>query len=247
MQLDIRDNIAEVLRRVEHHKADIPVATSKALNYTLFKVRDEEVAEMQRVFDRPTRFTLNALFVRRATAADLQGRVFLKEQWPSPSQHYLRPEIYGGARVLKGFERVMRQAGLLPAGMFAVPGSAAKIDAYGNMSRGQLLKIMSALRLAERTSGYSANRTAASSKRRRGRMPQYFVGRPGFGKAPLGVWETVRFAFGSAVRPVLIFVKQPSYTAVFNFHQVAQKVAAQHFQKQFAIELARLAAMRGAG
>ncbi len=40
----------------------------------------------------------------------------------------------------------MRQAGVLPGGMFWVPGSAAKMDRYGNISTGQIVQIVSALK-----------------------------------------------------------------------------------------------------
>jgi hypothetical protein len=231
-QLDVRDNIAEVLRRVEAREKSIPVAISNALNVTVFKVREMEVVEMKRVFDRPTRYTLNSLFIFRATAANPVARVFLKEMYLGPSsskRHYLHPQIYGGGRPLKTFEYALRQHGFLPPGMFAVPGEAAKIDAYGNMSRGQIMQIMSALKAAENRAGYSANRTARSIKRRGRKLPQFFVGRPGGGRLPLGVWQSIRFGHGSAVKPVLIFVKQPVYQARFNFFDVAQRVASKAF------------------
>lgn len=232
-QLDIRDNIAEVLRRVDARQKSIPVATSNALNLAANKVRDQEISTMQRVFDRPTRYTLNSLFVTRASVADLRARVFLKERWSG--KHYLRPEIYGGGRLPKGFELMLRQAGHLPDGMYAVPGGGAKIDAYGNMSRGQLLQVMSYLRLAERTSGYTANRP--HGKRRGRKRPEFFVGRPGDGRLPLGVWQSFRFGMGSAVKPILIFVKQPQYQARFHFHKVAHEVARKAFPLFFEREL----------
>ena len=233
--MDIRSNVADVLRRVEDRAKSIPVATSNALNTTIFKIKDLEVQEISRVFDRPTRFTLDALFVKRATAQQLSAHVFLKEGMGK--QHYLRPQIYGGSRPLKGFEKMLRHAGMLPAGMYVVPGSAAKMDSNGNMSRGQLMQIMSALKLAERTAGYSANRTEGSVKRRRGRVPLFFVGRPGGGRLPLGVWQSFRFGVGTAVKPVLIFVRQPAYKKLFKFFELAERTAAKAFPLQLEREL----------
>ncbi len=232
--LDVRSNIAQVLRRVEERQKSIPVAVSNALNLTAFKVREQEIEVMKRVFDRPTRYTLGALFVLRATREAPTAKVFLKES--NVGRHYLRPEIFGGARIPKGFELVLRSAGLLPKDMFAVPGSAAKIDAFGNMSRGQLSQVMSALRVAEHLSGYSANRTPESRRRRRRRIAEYFVGRPG-GKLPLGVWQSMRFAQGSAVKPILIFVRRPTYSRRFAFFDVAERVAGKAFPQFFEREL----------
>ena len=234
-QLDVRDNVKEVLRRVSERRKSIPVATSNALNSTAFKVKDTNIGEMKRVFDRPTRFTLNAFYVYRATADKLTARVFLKEN--VVGRHYLRPEMFGGPRLAKVFEETLRARGLLPPDMFAVPGSGAKLDAFGNMSRGQLMQILSALGAAERTSGYSANRTPDSSRRRRRKLGSYFVGRPGGGKLPLGVWQVFRFASGTAVKPILMFVKQPVYRVRFDFRAVSERTAAKAFPYFFEQEL----------
>lgn len=225
MQLDIRHNIADVLRRIDERQKSIPVATSNALNLTAFKVREQEIETMKRVFDRPTRFTLGSMFTTRASLADLSSRVFLKES--VAGRHYLRPNIFGGPRLPKGFERMLRSAGLLPAGMYAVPGRAAKLDSHGNMSRGQLAQVMSALKLAERTAGYSANRTARSTRLRK-RRSTYFVGRPGGGRLPLGVWE-VSYRGKTGTGPVLIFVRQPLYQPRFKFFDVAKSIGSKDF------------------
>jgi hypothetical protein len=235
-QVDVRDNIAAVLTRVSDRRKSLGVATANALNTTAFKIREQEIAEMKRVFDRPTAFTLNAFFVFRATAEKPIARVYLKEDTIGEGKHYLRPEIYGGPRLPKGFELVLRSRGILPPGMFVVPGSAAKIDAFGNMSRGQLGQIMSALGAAEHVSGYSANRTPHSIKRRGRQLAEYFVGRPGHG-LPLGVWQRFRFGMGSAVKPVLIFVNQPVYKKRFDFHALADRVANKAFPIYFGREL----------
>lgn len=234
-ELDVRDNIAEVLARVRDRRKAIPVATANALTNAAFKVRDINVTEMKRVFDRPTPFTLHSLFVYRATASKLTARLFLKES--KPGKHYLRPEIYGGPRLPKAFEQALRARGYLPADMFAVPGSAAKLDAFGNMSRGEITKILSALGAAERTAGYSANRTQRSIMRRGRKLGEYFVGRPGGGRLPLGVWQVFRFAHGKAIKPVLMFVHQPNYRPRFDFFGVSQRVASKAFSYFFEQEL----------
>jgi hypothetical protein len=234
-QLDVRHNIDDVLRRLSERRKSIPVATANALNATVFAIRDAQVDEMKRVFDRPTRYTLNALFIYRATADKLVAKVWLKESYVG--LHYLRPEIFGGPRVPKNFELVLRSRGILPAGMFAVPGTGAKLDAFGNMSRGQLGQVMSALQAAEHVAGFSANRTVHSIKRRRGKLPQFFVGTPGHG-LPLGVWQSIRFARGSAVKPILLFVRQPVYAKRFDFYGVGNRIADTTFARRFEEEAA---------
>jgi hypothetical protein len=41
---------------------------------------------------------------------------------------------------------------------------------------------------------------------------------------PLGVWARYQFAHGYAVKPVLLFVKAPRYTARFPFDQIVADV-----------------------
>ncbi len=62
---------------------------------------------MARVFDRPTRFTLNALSVKRATKYDLNAAVNfeLKGFGSIPAPRYRDRRLMAAKRVKKGFER----------------------------------------------------------------------------------------------------------------------------------------------
>jgi hypothetical protein len=192
------------------------------------------------VFDRPTPYTLNSLYVQPATKQTQTAKVWLKEEGGkrgTPAAAYLSPDIQGGERTLKPFELALRTAGVLPSNMFAVPGSGATIDAYGNMSRGQIVAILSYFR-AFPEAGYTANITdkkraslKRGSKKRLGF--EYFVGRPGDGKLPLGVWQRTRFASGTAIKPILIFVDATLYHAIYDFAFVAETTVDREFPSQF--------------
>ena len=91
------------------------------------------------------------------------------------------PQVAGGRRSLKSAEKMLAAKNYLPGGMVTVPGAGAKLDAYGNMSRGQLVQLISAL-LAFPKTGYNANRVADWARKRAGKtQPQFFVGSPGGG------------------------------------------------------------------
>jgi hypothetical protein len=149
----------------------------------------------------------------------------------TPAAKYLLPEIAGGARNMKRFERRLQLMGILPPGMFAVPGDGAKLDGYGNIPASTIEQILSALGAAEIYSGYTANRTPTSRKRKGRRIAEYFVGSPG--GAPLGIYQRFGFAHGSAVKPVLIFVRQPVYRPRYDFQEIAAKVVRDQFPRQF--------------
>jgi hypothetical protein len=238
LTINVKHNVSDAITRLDDLQKHVPFATALALTRTAQEVRKAEIEEMKRVFDRPTPFTLRSLYLKPATKADLTAVVWLKDDLNAPSgrtgrtQHYLFSQIYGGARRLKGFERLLMRKGLLPTGWMAVPGAGAKLDAYGNISGGQMVQILSALKaLGEQ--GYAANRTAASAKRRRGKLRELFVGRPGGGRLPMGVWERFGFAHGSAVKPILIFVRGPRYAKRYDFFGVGNRTAARVFPVQF--------------
>ena len=61
----------------------------------------------------------------------------------------------------------------------------------------------------------------------------YFVGRPG-DRLPLGIYQRTRFAAGSAVRPVLIFVRSTVYQPTLDFEYVVEQTVKREFSGQFA-------------
>ncbi len=252
-KINVRSNVILVASNFRDlGQRQMPFATALALTRTAQAVKRAEIAEMDRVFDSPTPYTRNALYLKSATKANLSAHVWLKDDTSkgTPAEKYLGPQIEGGGRRLKRFERALRAKGFLPDGMVAVPTSAVEIDAYGNMKRSQIVQILSALR-AFGEQGYLANRTATSEKRRKrkGRkLSQYFVGRPAGGRLPLGVWMRSTSDFGRTggrIRPVLLFVKAPQYKARLKFHEVAERTVTTEFPKEmkaafeFAIATAR--------
>lgn len=205
-------------------------ASAVALTRTAGRVRVAEQAEMRRVFDRPTPFTMNSLYMKSATRSNQEARVWFKDFAPkgTPAGKYLLPEVHGGDRAHKRFELLLQHAGLLPAGRSLVPASAAPLDQYGNVARGLYTKILSQLR----AQFDPANNTKRRRQGRRQWGGQYFYGNPG-GKGR-GIWERFTFAFGSAVKPVFIEVSgTPSYRSRFDFFGVAERVAGIAFVEEF--------------
>ena len=72
-----------------------------------------------------------------------------------------------GPRVDKASERNLRARGILPAGMFVVPAEGARLDQYGNMSRGQMIQILSGLGALEYRAGFKGNATQSARSWRR--------------------------------------------------------------------------------
>lgn len=228
-EFSISSNVRDVARYFSQAQREgIPFAAIVAMTRTAQAVKQVQVSELRRVFDRPTPYTLNALFVSPATKRRPVALVGFKDfsGKGTPAWKYLGPQVEGGPRRSKRSEVALRLAGLLPPGLYVVPGAGAEIDAYGNMSRGQIVKILSYLR-AFGEQGYVANRSRTRKSRGVRRNEQYFVGAPG--GAPLGVWQRK----GGAIVPVMIFVRAPQYQKRYPFHEVSDRVVRFQFPAQF--------------
>jgi hypothetical protein len=207
---------------------------SYALPTALTRTAQDARAALRRAlpttFDRPTPYTLNSTYVRPATRADRRAWVGFRDfaGKGTPAARYLLPNVEGGARRLKGSEVQLRGAGLLPPGLFAVPGEEAELDAYGNMKRGQLVKILSAVR-AFGEQGYTANRRGVGRGKRR--TEAYFAAPPGNRQGlPPGIYRRD----GADPRPVILFVKPPSYRPRFRFYAIVESAVRDSFPTRFA-------------
>jgi len=199
-------------------KKQLPFATAKALTATAQHVKKELEQEMKRVFDRPTPYTLKALFLKAARKKDLIATVGLKD-WAykgTAATKYLTPQIEGGTRGSKRSEVLLRNRGILGSNQYIVPGKGTRLNKYGNMTRGQIQKALSNLKAQH-------DPLQNTTSKRKG---TYFAGT--INGTP-GIWERK----GRWVKPLFIFVKQPSYTKRFQFHEVAERTAAEHFEDEF--------------
>lgn len=229
----------------------IPYATALALTRTGQDVKRELEKEMARVFDRPTPYTLNSLYLAPATKQKLQAEVGLREfaGKGTPASKYLLPQIRGGNRRVKRFESALERRGILPAGMYATPGSGAQMDSYGNMSRGQIVQVLSYFQ-SFGEQGYKANMTDKGRRRllkgskRTGMMGYSYFAIRRKGRLAPGIYKKVPFSKGSAIKPVMLFTRAPSYSKRFDFYGVALRTSKARFQENFRAALAE--AMRTA-
>ena len=264
MRITLSSNIAEVraqLAQFSDRRFNAAMAT--ALTRTAVQVRDAVQAEMPRVLDRPTPYTTRQLRYVPAKADRLAAAVgfnvvnvtdergatiAFRDLGPgeTPAGKYLQPNIEGGGRRLKRLEVALRALGALPNGWLAVPGQGATLDAYGNVSRGQVLQVLSQLRVqllsgSDRNASFNARKQITAQRRAGGR---YYVVPPGKGKVQPGIYQ--REFVGRNITPVFIFVRGANYKRRFDFDGVSQRLAAQalplEVQRAIAENLQRLQA-----
>ena len=198
-------------------------------------------AEVSTVFDRPTPLTLNAFRILYAKPSKPEAAIWVKDEKSGASkgfapEDWFGPQVYGGDRALKASEKMLRSKGILPAGMYAVPGKGARLDAYGNMSRGHVAQLLSGMKAFNR-SGPDHNATGSRRSKAKGHENAFFVLRRG--KRPIGIAERR----GGSVSVVLAFVKEPSYAARFDFHGTVRKVSENDALIESAVDAAVAAAL----
>ncbi|MDP4300360.1 hypothetical protein [Leptothrix discophora] len=282
------DEVRAALKDLSQRRIHNAVATG--LTRTALQARDAVRDELRSRLDRPTPYALNGLYVITATgdaakagmgsqpvpgssyatrivrSRHLEAEVGIKDDLATtgggtPAERFLRPNIDGGARRIKRVERALQLSGLMPAGWQTTAGTDARLDAYGNVSRGQIVQVLSQLRVTL-TAGYTRNmalpdRTAkgriidgrysgqvrAAVKRAGGR---YFVVPPGQ-RMPPGVYMREHHASGRPLQ-VLRFVKSTSYRPIVDFNGVVLRVADQHLRANVQTALAdQLANLRTRG
>jgi hypothetical protein len=222
----------------------IPFATANALNILANDVRQDLVSEMQKVFDRPTPFTLKAFYVLKASPRRLTARVEIRDSAPkgTPAWKYLQPQMEGGPRRMK---RLERRLSALSGGQFIVPGRGAKLDQYGNISRGQIQQVLSRLGAQndpqQNMTDKTQRRLAKKGLIAKGARSDYFIAKSKTGnKRPLGVYQLVA---PGQVEPILVFTpKAPTYRKRFDPDKVVlvglNKYGASALQRAIAHELA---------
>lgn len=243
--ISIKDNIAEMMKVLSDAQRDqLPFATAKALTQTAKDVQARLTREMSSVFDRPTPYTINSLRTKPATKSNLSAYVWFKDDAGkgTPATKYLLPEVIGGDRHLKRFERALNRLYILPAGMMIVPGAGCPLDAYGNISRGEIVKVMAYFQ-AFGEQGYRANTTAlkrqkmkSGTKNRHGE--EYFVIRQSSKNLHPGIWKRVGTGYGKSIKPIFIFVTKPHYKTRLRFADISNEVTQKELPINFKLAMA---------
>lgn len=172
IQLSVESAIGPAATWTDRMLAQLPFATSQALNRTAFQIQQALNYETTRFFDQPTPFTRRAFRYSKSTKANLEVVV-----GAAPLQgRYLRFGIQGGARPAKGFERLFLQSivdsGTIPTNAQLAPTRNVPVNAAGNVSLATLRRIKAGMAGSQRGG--------------------FFYGTPKGGGRPLGIYRRSR-------------------------------------------------------
>lgn len=243
MRINIQTNFPDVAKRLHELGRQAPyvvaVSLTRAAKSAQVAIRTEE----QSVFDRPTAYALNGTYIKPATKTSLVAELGVKDKAASkgaPLDRVLGPEIQGGGRSQKGFERLLQRAGVLPAGWLAVPAAAARLDGNGNVTRSQLEQILAALQV-HRAAGQGRRATRARSSSSRPATDYVVLPAQRRGLRP-GIYLKRQFAHGAAIKPVFIFVSSVSYNKRLRFFEIGETVGITQFPRNVDAEWAKAVA-----
>jgi len=174
--------LTKAQRFIGAYRNQLPFAASVALNQTARQVQLAMKQQTTKSFDKPVPFTKNAFRYNKSTKVNLTAEVF-----PAEDRPYLNTQIFGGQRLWKTYEGLIRglardTGNPLPSSRKIVPTQIAR-NAAGNPKRRLFGEIQSRLSTSDR-GGFmigtprGGNRMPGVYRRSRGRLVPYFLAVP---------------------------------------------------------------------
>lgn len=228
------------LREFERHMTDVersqmPSAVMLTLNDVAFGGRKAVQGQMEGDLDRPTPYAKRGVVVEKASKRDLEAKVVIyghrSAKGGLPAAYFLGPQVHGGKRSLKAFEKQLVGLRLMPANHVAVPARRQKLDRYGNVSQGQLNKILSGLKVDYRGAGATRVASTEAGKTRQRRRGRYFVAQDGSHLHP-GIYQAS--PTGTTIFPLMLFVPISSYAKRLDFDGPIRRHAGRNMARYFA-------------
>lgn len=227
-------------------------AVSTSLTRAAKEMGSEWQEQINRRLDRPVARTQSATTFVSATALTLQSKVLVKDQMAGTAPAtYLNPQERAGGRGVKKFEQALQASGAMPRGYVLVPGRGAKLDSYGNVSRSQIIAVITQLG-TDYSPGYRRviPKTVAGRLRVMAKRGNSFIAvQPGEEKQ-LGVSAGIYEKSGDgALKAVFLFKRAVRYRKVLDLERTAAQQAPDIIGKEFARAVsesfARLRAQQG--
>lgn len=221
-------------------RKQLPYAIMLTLNEAAKGGRLEVQREMDRVFDRPTPYAKRGVVYDRATRQNLQAAVVVtgdRTKGGLPATAFLGPQIEGGTRTHKAFERQLIDRNLMKRNEVAVPAKRAPLDRYGNMTQGFLNRVMADLQIDYRGAGATRVRSDQSIKRNKNYKNARFFAAKRPGHLFPGVWQ--RDPTTQAIFPVILFVSRSTYRIRLHLREVVGRYVTANIHDHFAAAFER--------
>jgi len=193
-------DVSSVVQGFDRQQRQMPFAVATTLTRLARLAREAETTEIVRAFDNPVPFTRSAVGTTSASKTLLESSVFIKDR----QARYLRTEVEGGQRELKTFEKLFGKG-------IALPGTGAKLNQYGNLTRATIKRIAAELNSS-------------------GKSKRYFMGKPRGHSLPEAIYA--RVDGNSKIVPLLVFTTRAQYEKRLRFSEVAELTARANFERE---------------
>jgi hypothetical protein len=245
IQIEGLDIVRQQLREFSDRRFRAAVATS--LTRAAKDIKEEWQQQITNRVDRPVARTKSATVFLSANVENIKSEVRVKDQLSgTPPATYLNPQERAGSRRVKQFEQALQASGAMPRGYVLVPGRGAQLDGYGNVSRSQIISVITQLG-TDYSPGYQrvipktvAGRLAVMARRGK----SYIAVQPGeeaARKVSPGIYER---GSGGALRAVFIFKRSVRYRKLLDLERTAAREApdiiAREFRRAVAESFARM-------
>ena len=234
IKVDLDTKGLEQFRQFSDRRVKAAIATT--LTRTAREVQKDWGKQLSGKLEKPTALTMRSVNMEQATAQSLVATVAVVDRIANdgiPPAEYLGTQERGGTRDLKKFERAMVSKGAMLADQRAVPARGARLDGFGNVSRGQIVEVLNQIvGAAQLSPGYrkvisrKAEKRAASAKR----AGKTYVAFPKqVGAVPPGVyWQQKR-----ALEPIFYFVNRAMYGRKLDLIKGSRDTVAKVLQAQW--------------
>ena len=222
IQLDIKSELPTAIKWTNEHTKQLPFSIAQAMTASAKGISSIPGSKQKsalnalqgsasRFLDKPKPQTAKGFRATTANKRNLSLMILPKDK-PWDRNRYLSGNILGGQRAPKPYEIAFaaRSNGDIQQGSRFVPTGALKPDAFGNVSKANIKRVINSL-----------------EKTGRGRT---MIGRPEGTTKPLGVY---RQEARGRLRPLFLVKPVNNYSAVFT----AQRIAADKIRSVFGLYL----------
>lgn len=201
----------------------LPYITMLALNNTAFEAQKDLKNIVKATLKLSNQKMPNAFRVKKSTKETLESRVFVDEH--SWQYEALEPHFEGGDRERKGTEKALQYAGIMGKDKILTPSGGIKIKPS------TYVRIMSYLKLNYK-SGYTANLSQKSAKRKRKDNTQYFIATKRDNRTR-HLSEGIYARLGDSPQSLLTISDKPKYNKRIDIDEVVQQTINDKFDMFF--------------
>ena len=222
LDITVTHDVRRLIDFASESRKQLPFATSLAVNSTTDIIKKAFNKSTNIFRGGATSFTKRAFTAgKKSNKRNLERKAFAIDVPLKDRARYLRFMTQGGSRPQKAYEKMfsfLPNDGTIPSGAFFIPSGRIKLDARGNVSKGNILRIKQAI------TGEATKSSSGSTARGGG-----FIGTPRNLSLPPGIYRRSR----GQLHPLFYATTDSKdYRKKLDIEKIGQTVVGRHFTKE---------------